>query len=289
MGPGQDGPVSTRRHPDRPTGRAEGVRAAPLGVVTRGTTGANRLRRVDRYLAGPLAAHLRAAVDPLVVDLGFGASPVTTYELAVRLRKVRPDVHVVGVEIDQKRVVTARAWQKEAGDVGRLDFVVGGFDVPLPDRPRPVMIRALNVLRQYGEDDVADAWSHLRTALAPTGVVVEGTCDELGRRASWVTLDRTGPRTLTVATRLADLGRPSDLAARLPKVLIHRNRPGEWIHRLLADADDAWDVAAAMQSFGVRQRWLAMVAGLRDQGWPVQHGRTRWRLGELTVAWPVDA
>jgi trehalose 6-phosphate synthase len=40
--------------------------------------------------------------------------------------------------------------------------------------------------------------------------------------------------------RLADLSRPSDIAERLPKVLIHRNVPGEPVHAYLAALDDAW-------------------------------------------------
>ena len=46
----------------------------PIGQVTRGTTGTNRLRRVDRWIARHPA--LRRADDPIVVDLGFtGAAP----------------------------------------------------------------------------------------------------------------------------------------------------------------------------------------------------------------------
>ena len=44
----------------------------PIGQVTRGTTGTNRLRRVDRWIAQLPA--LRRAEAPLVVDLGYGAS-----------------------------------------------------------------------------------------------------------------------------------------------------------------------------------------------------------------------
>ena len=72
----------------------------PVGTITRGTTNPNRLRRVDRWLAGPQAWRLRrSTVAPLVVDLGYGASPVTAVELHDRLRRVRPDVDVVGIEI----------------------------------------------------------------------------------------------------------------------------------------------------------------------------------------------
>lgn len=66
----------------------------PIGQVTRGTTGANRLRRVDRWIAQLPA--LRRAARPLVVDLGFGASATTTLELHQRLAKVRPDIEVLG-------------------------------------------------------------------------------------------------------------------------------------------------------------------------------------------------
>src|SRR5262249_45065236 len=67
-----------------------------LGLATRGTTNPNRLRRVDRWIVGTQASRLRDAADPLVIDLGYGASPVTTIELASRLRGIRPDVRVLG-------------------------------------------------------------------------------------------------------------------------------------------------------------------------------------------------
>ena len=61
--------------------------------MTRGTTNPNRLRRVDRWLADVEGWRLRAGLGPpLVVDLGYGASPVTALELHDRLARVRPDV-----------------------------------------------------------------------------------------------------------------------------------------------------------------------------------------------------
>ncbi|NBH11061.1 class I SAM-dependent methyltransferase, partial [Amycolatopsis sp. SID8362] len=81
-------------------------RLSPVGAPTRGTTNPNRLRRVDRWIASSPATSrlLRATVAPLVVDLGYGASPVTTVELARWLRRVRPDVRVLGLELDPVRV-----------------------------------------------------------------------------------------------------------------------------------------------------------------------------------------
>jgi hypothetical protein len=253
-------------------------RARTLGLPTRGTTNPNRLRRIDRWLVGTQTARLRDAVDPLVVDLGFGHTPVTTVELADRLRDVRRDVRVLGLEIDASRVAAASSWAEPP----RLDFGRGGFE--LAGR-RPVLVRAMNVLRQYEEPAAAEAWQTMCGQLAPGGLLVEGTCDELGRRACWVALDATGPLTLTLAARCAGLDRPSELAERLPKALIHRNLPGQPVHEFLHAFDRAWATVAGYSTFGPRQRWSAAVERLADDGWPVVGRRSRWRLGEVTVRW----
>jgi hypothetical protein len=254
--------------------------AKPAGRITRGTTGVNRLRRIDRWIA--VQPILRRTDDPLVVDLGYGASATTTLELRDRLARVRPDVRVVGIEIDPQRVRDAAAATRDG-----VTFRRGGFEVPTV-KP-PAIIRALNVLRQYDESEVAEAWTTMRARLQLGGLLVEGTCNELGRVASWVGLDASGPRTFTISLRLSDLERPSIVAERLPKALIHRNVPGEPVHRLLRDLDRHWAVAAPLAVYGASQRWIAAVETLRTAGWPVRDGRTRWRLGELTLDWDAVA
>ncbi|WP_350349289.1 class I SAM-dependent methyltransferase [Agromyces sp. G08B096] len=266
----------------------------PVGTVTRGTTNTNRLRRVDRWIA--VQPQLRRASDPLVVDLGYGASGVTAFELATRLRRARPDVEVLGLEIDPARVRTATA-QLEALRAGRsafppdldVSFALGGFEVPTPEGRRPAVIRAFNVLRQYDEAEVAAAWGRLTSRIAPDGLVVEGTCDELGRVASWVGLGASGPATFTLSLRLTALEQPSIVAERLPKALIHRNVPGERVHELLTALDRAWRVHAPWSVHGPSQRFIRVARTLRDEGWPVRDGVRRWRLGELTVDWDAVA
>jgi hypothetical protein len=148
------------------------------------------------------------------------------------------------------------------------------------------VVRALNVLRQYDEARVAPAWATVTAALAPGGVLIDGTCDELGRLCAWLTIDHNGPRFLTLAARLSTLERPAMFAERLPKSLIHHNVPGEPVHALLAALDHAWVAAAALTPFGARARFAHAVAATRAQGWPIRREPRRWRLGELTLAWP---
>jgi hypothetical protein len=119
--------------------------------------------------------------------------------------------------------------------------------------------------------------------------VVEGTCDEIGRLASWVTLERSvsleEPVSLTISLRLQGLVRPSEVAARLPKALIHHNVPGTPIHGFLVALDEAWTQAAPWQDFGARQRWIRSVETVKAAGYKVHDGDSRWRLGEITVDW----
>jgi hypothetical protein len=223
---------------------------------------------------------LESAADPLVVDLGYGALPVTTIEMAGRLRSVRADLRVVGLEIDPERVRVARSFGSD------VEFRLGGFELA---GLHPVVVRAFNVLRQYPVEEVPDAWSTLRTRIAPGGLIIDGTCDELGRRCCWVLLDGDGPASLTLACDPHQIDRPSDLAERLPKVLIHHNVPGQPIHTLLDTADRAWAAAAGHGVFGPRVRWRAMLNTLRDNGFPVDEQRRRLRDAVLTVPWSVVA
>jgi hypothetical protein len=250
-----------------------------VGQPTRGTTGYNRLRRSDRWLVHSprVRAALHDADDPLVVDLGYGALPVTTVELAARLRSVRADVRVVGLEIHPARVVPSR---------DGVEFGLGGFELA---GLRPVLVRMFNVLRQYQVDEVPSAWAMVQSRLAAGGLIVDGTCDEVGRRSCWVLIDATGPVSLTLACDPFAVEKPSDLAERLPKVLIHHNVAGQPVHDLLTAADQAWARVAGHGVFGPRARWRAMLSVLHEQGVPAEAPRRRLRDGVLSVPWSAVA
>lgn len=244
-------------------------------MITRGTTGYNRLRRADRWTRyhPQVASLLRGTARPLAVDVGYGASHTTTVEWARWLRELNPDVEIVGLEIDPARVLEPR---------DGVRFELGGFELA---GYRPHLVRAFNVLRQYDVAEVPEVWAAVTSRLAPGGLFIEGTCDELGRRSAWVLLDATGPLTLTLSWDPHDVAAPSDVAERLPKALIHRNVPGEPIHALLQDADAAWANAAVWAPYGPRVRWRHAHAALLKAGWPLAPQRRRLRDNTMTVRW----
>lgn len=256
----------------------------PVGVITRGTTNPNRLRRVDRYICNlPI---LRQVDNPLVVDLGFGANPTTSIELLQRLQKINRDAKVLGIEIDPERVSKAKPFE-----TGHLKFELGGFEIPQPNSiNQPIsIIRAMNVLRQYDEIQVSASWQLMQERLEPNGLIVEGTCDEIGRLASWITLDAHRPQSLTLSFRLTGLELPSTVAERLPKALIHKNIPGYAIHEFLLQLDKQWQKNSALSVFSPAQRFAASCQSLIDSGWPITREPKRWRLGELTIDWSAVA
>lgn len=260
--------------------------AKPVGVITRGTTAPNRLRRIDRWLIHSECGRLRRSDNPVIVDLGYGASPITAWELRERLHQhVDSRIRVVGIEIDPERVAAAQPLSDDS-----LSFIRGGFEVPVPGFVS--IIRALNVLRQYEEFDVETAWKTMGARLEVGGLLIDGTCDEIGRRAVWVGLRKSAsgdvvPESLTISVHLQSLEKPSDVAPRLPKVLIHHNVDGEPIHRLLTQLDDAWERCASHAPFGARQRWIETLKYVTAHGVETLDTQARWRLGEVTFPWKL--
>ena len=251
-----------------------------MGNVTRGTTNPNRMRRLDRWLTGPQAWRLRAAADPLVVDLGYGASPATAVELFERLSAVRAGrARGAGSKSNRNGCGRRRRWNGPG-----LSFQLGGFELPVPGRSgagarlqRAAAVRGSRRPRHLGL---------VQGRLAPDGLFIDGTCDEIGRRAAWVALDAERPLSLSVSMRFGVFTLPSDVAERLPKALIHRNVPGRDGPRL--PAGDGPGLAGGGAA-GVVRKPAALVGHvpgparrrLAGPRWPVAlaAGRTDGRLG----------
>lgn len=217
-----------------------------VGQVTRGKTALNRLRRVDNYLTLALADCLYGT--PLVVDLGYGAYPWTTLEMAARLSRVNPAVRCLGIEIAPERVSAAQPFASP-----QVQFQLGGFNVAdLTGVGVVSAIRAYNVLRQYEETEVGAALNTLSRALRIGGVLIEGTSNPTGGIAVFdvyrQTADGLQHATLVFATnfnrRIAEI--PSDFQTILPKRLIHHMRD-EVMANFFAAWQRSYQVARAVR------------------------------------------
>jgi len=244
-------------------------RERPLGQPTRGKTARNRLRRTDIFLLlydGPLIRARGPAFDRAwYVDLGFGAEPFTTLESAARLRAANPDLPVLGVEIDPERVARATPYADD-----RTQFRLGGFNLPLAEGESARVIRAFNVLRQYDEADVMDAWRVLGRSMLVGGLLLEGTSDPFGRL--WVAnlLRRTAHglayEGLLFSTNFGAGFDPAAFQPVLPKNCIHRMVPGEAIHDFMAAWIQAARETVAHKTWGPAQWFEASARALAARG-----------------------
>lgn len=273
----------------------------PEGQPTRGKTARNRLRRVDTFLMHYAPELIRwnhgRYTNACLVDLGFGAEPFTTLEMASRLRQINPSLSVLGVEIESKRVEAAQPY---ADDL--TDFRLGGFNLPLSKNEQgevtPVRaIRAFNVLRQYDESAVANAWERLMYYLMPGGLLLEGTSDPLGH--IWVAnvlrkpIDMHDARLwinegLLFSTNFRAGFDPAQFQAVLPKNHIHHVLPGEPIYDFLETWKDAAIITSAHQAWGQRQWFAAAAARLQSSGELLNLSRRWWRQGYLMVRLKKD-
>ena len=94
----------------------------PIGVITRGTTGINRLRRFDRWCFhhSRIQSLLDSTDTPLVLDVGYGASHTTTVEWGRWIHRMHIDATVIGLEINPERVLPPQ---------GGVSFELGGFEL----------------------------------------------------------------------------------------------------------------------------------------------------------------
>lgn len=220
-----------------------------------------------------------------VVDLGFGRLPLTTLEMARCLRRLNPTLPFLGVEIDPERVSAAQAYAGEG-----MAFRRGGFNIPL-EGPPARLIRAMNVLRQYPEEEALPAHQQLVDQLMPGGLLVEGTSSPFGRRivVNLIRRDASGEARLEgllFSTNFKEGFSPELFPPVLPKQLIHRHVPGEAIHDFFECWRDATSRTRYTLTFGVRQHFVQSARVLAET-YPTVRIRDSWlREGFLYWASP---
>jgi len=261
----------------------------PQGQLTRGKTARNRLRQVDNFMLlydpGLLTRRDGPFDDALFVDVGYGAEPFTALESAERFRRLNPALKVLGVEIDPERVARAQPCAD-----ARTFFRLGGFNLPLEAGETVRAIRAFNVLRQYEEADVSPAWERMARGVLPGGLLVEGTSNPTGGIWAANILRRLDEgqgvawrqEALVFFTNFSLGFDPVEFQTILPKNYIHRVTPGQPIFDFFA----AWKAAAAetiaMQTWGLRQWYIAAAESLAKRGYRINL-RRKW----LSKGWMI--
>lgn len=260
----------------------------PQGQITRGKTARNRLRRVDNFILmyAPDLVRLKTSLDgrAFYVDLGYGAEPFTTLESAERLRRLNPELPVLGVEIDPERVERALPYAN-----ANTLFRLGGFNLPLQPGESARIIRAYNVLRQYEESQVVESILQVGERLLPGGLILEGTSDPFGRISVTNLLRKLPDGGLLVEGLLFSTNfrwgfEPAIFQPVLPKNFIHRMLPGEVIYEFMETWKQAARLSMAVKTFGLRQWFAASAAALADLGYAVDlherlvnHGYLLWK------------
>ena len=211
-------------------------------TITRGTTNTNRLRRVDRWIADPARAaqHRRSARrrPRLRRQRRHRARAAAAAGARTRRRRgARPrDRARPGAHRDRAARPGAR---RRHGVLPRRPRLVRPRRLrdAAPRRPprrgHPRLQRAAAVRRVGGAGGLA---THGRRACSPRACWSRAPATRSAASPAGSTSPRPAPQTFTISLRLAGLEKPSIVAERLPKALIHRNVPGERVHALLCRA-----------------------------------------------------
>ena len=197
-----------------------------------------------------------------IVDVGYGESPVTTLELARALRSSGRNLRVIGIE---------REAQPRPGD--EVELLSGDFNTCAQLGPTAV-VRAMNVLRGYREEEVPAIHAALGAGLVEGGLVIEGSTDTDGHvTVVWLLRKLTGGLAREALLFHTDFERgfsPWLFRDWLPRDLRRRAQPGTAIHSLLS----RWDAQATGAT--PQERFVRSVPGvLSATDWEMGHGFAR--------------
>ena len=258
------------------------------GIITRGKTAPNRLRRVDIFLL-LYAAELFSKQIPdnqksFYVDLGYGAEAYTVLESAYHFRRNHPTLPILGVEIDPDRVERAKPFEDPW-----TEFRLGGFNLPLNQDESARIIRAFNVFRQYEETHVRPNWLRLGEYLIPDGLLIEGTSDPYGKiwTANLIRKNTSGltHEGLLFSTNFRFGYSPDLFPPYLPKNLIHHMHAGETIYQFFEDWKRASLETIAFQPLGLRQWFSQSAHRLADFGYALVLSKRFLNKGFLLWRW----
>ncbi|MFT3710364.1 MAG: methylase [Archangium sp.] len=217
-------------------------------------TRAGRLSALDAWLNVESVALLTPGAT--LIDFGFGESAVTTEEWAEACSGCR----VIGIDA-------------RAASSSRVELVVGDFDACARFAPVSVL-RAMNVVRAYREDEVETIRAQLGACVIDGGLVIDGSTDTEGHVLSaWLLRKTKGALVKESLLFHTDFSRgfsPWLFRDWLPRDLRRSVKPGTWIHEALTK----WDARASGST--PRERFEASLGDdLLATGWEREHGYCR--------------
>lgn len=197
-----------------------------------------------------------------IVDVGYGESPVTTLELARALRSAGRGLRVIGIERE------ARPDLEHEVELLAGDFSTCGQLAPT------AVVRAMNVLRGYREEEVPAIHAALGAGLVEGGLLIEGSSDTDGHvTVVWLLRKRAGVLAREALLFHTDFERgfsPWLFRDWLPRDLRRRAQPGTTIHSLLSRWDEQATGTTPQERF---VRSLPGVVSATD--WEMEHGFAR--------------
>lgn len=216
-------------------------------------TSAGRLRSVDAWLAHAE----RSLLSGPLIDFGFGLSPVTTQEWAATT-----DARVIGID------------RKPHPQVDGVELHVGGAESCAAFAPITI-VRAMNVLRGYQEQEVEHARVMLGAPLIEGGVLVEGSTDIEGHvMAAWILRKRAGALLRESLLMWTDFSRgfsPWLFRDVLPRDVRRNVKPGSELFALFTE----WE--ARCRGENPRERFESSIAPpLLSDAWERANGFVRW-------------
>ena len=235
---------------------------------TKGRTAARRLRLLDTYLRlrppPSLERPATPGTQPVVVDLGFGETAITSLELLERLQALpHAPKRVIGVEQAPHRVAAVRA---ALPDGSPLDVREGGFALPLRPGEDVRWVRVMNVLRGYPLEAARDAHRILARCLPEDAWVWEGSADPQGHLLTCHLLRvREGDfvrEGLLFATDFVRGFAPLQFRDWLPRDLRRSVRPGHPLHAFLGRWTAAFEAARGAGMQTSPERFVASAQGL---------------------------